>query len=109
MVILRCTPCVLLLCDFFANRIYLPLTVTFGYSFIAYGIWTLVFMIKDDVEFFVPLPELNYFILVEPMWLAFYLPLIIFAGTYAALRLKFLYMEEGDEVFNFSVWAKQAN
>lgn len=109
LVILRCMPLLLLLCDFFANRIYLPLTVVAGYSFFAYSIWSLSYLIRADVEEIFPMPELNYFFKVEPTWVAWNLPCAIMMTVYFSLRLKYWYIEEGDEVFNFSVWAKQAN
>ena len=31
------------------------------------------------------------------------------AGTYMVMRYKFWYIDEGDELFNFNAWAKQAN
>lgn len=61
LVILRTTPLVLLLCDFFANRIYLPLTAVGGYSFIVYSLASLLYLIKADLELFFPIPEYTYF------------------------------------------------
>ena len=108
LVALRYAPLVLLICDSFANRIYLPITVILNYSIVAYSLALLVFLIRTDVEEIYPMPELRYFS-IEPARLAWYMPVAIMLGVYCIMRYKFWYIDEGDEVFNFNAWAKQAN
>jgi len=94
----------LLLGDFFANRIYLPITLIANYSVMAYSFATLMYLIRSDVEEVYPMPELKYFS-IQPALLAWYLPLAVMFGVYFVMRYKFWYIDEGDELFNFNAWA----
>jgi len=108
LVILRYVPLSLLVGDFFANRIYLPLTIIANYSYMSYSLAALAYLVRSDIEQVFKMPELRYFS-VQPECLAWSLPAIVMMGCYFVTRIKFWYIDEGDEVFNFSAWAKQAN
>ena len=110
LVVLRYIPLSLLVGDFFANRIYLPLTIVANYPWMAYSFAALNYLIRADVSLIVKLPELNYFnIETYCSCVAWGLPGAISLAVYFAIRIKFWYIDEGDIVFNFSAWAKQAN
>ena len=98
----------LLVCDIFANRIYLPSSIVLVYPVFAYSIALLMQLIRKDIEKLAGLPELKYFD-VERNDLAWGLPLAIAVAVYLAQRVKFWWLDEGDQVFNFHLWAKQAN
>ena len=94
--------------DFFANRLYVPLTVNAIYALTCYSLAVLAMFLLVEIERMVRLPELHYF-KVPQNELAWWLPAIIMLGFYFAMRLKFWYLGDGDLVFNFDEWALQAN
>ena len=61
LVVLRHAPLVLLVCDFFANRIYLPVTMITNYCIMVYSFAALMLLIRADIEDVYPMPELQYF------------------------------------------------
>ena len=90
-------PLTILVCDWFANRIYFPVTLVAQYSILCYSIGLLSLMIKNDVTQMLVLPELGYFEVQAP-WL---LPILVTSVCYALTRFKMWYLDEGDLVFNF--------
>ena len=101
-------PVSILACDFFANRIYLPLTVNFNYAYACYALAGLAHFLVPELEKMVKLTELRYFEVYPSSW-AWALPAVIMVGNYVLMRIKFWYVDEGDIVFNFNLWAKEAN
>lgn len=101
-------PLTLLACDFFANRIYLPITIVVNYSIFAYTLAIGYSLIRAEMEEMYRLPELRYFEL-QRHGLAWALPIMITAGVYLVTRFKFWYLGEGDLVFDFDKWAKEAS
>lgn len=100
-------PLALLLCDFFANRIYLPVPIVAFYAYFCYAIALLAILVVGELEETFKLPELQYFY-VDNVVLAWWLPAAISFGTYLAMRIKFWYFEEGDLTFDLRQWAKNA-
>ena len=74
----------------------------------AYSLAALNYLIRSEVNLVVKTPELDYFN-VSPAEVAWGLPGAIALACYIVQRVKFWYIDEGDLVFNFSAWAKQAN
>lgn len=54
------------------------------------------------------MPELNIFENVSDRNIAWFLPLWIMVNVYLAQRFKYWYLAEGDIVFDFSEWARNA-
>ena len=105
-------PLLLLICDWLVNRIYFPITVNFGYCIYAYSFTLLFLILKEDIENIYPLPELVYFTKEKTPDLShttkWFLPLYIMISVYVANRIKFWYLSEGDMMFDFDEWARQA-
>lgn len=64
-------------------------------------------MIVHDIEEIYGIPELKYFELFDNR-IAWFLPLFIMISVYLVTRFKHFYIGEGDLVFDFDAWAKQA-
>ncbi len=81
--ILTYAPLALLTIDWAFNRIYLPLTIVVNYSYWAYALALLNYLVRADVADLFPVPELKYFE-VQPNRLAWALPIAISISVYAA-------------------------
>ena len=101
------TPLTLLLCDWFANRIYFPLTIVGAYSIVCYSLGVLVTMLQSDLIDVNRVPEMSFFA-IKNTTLAWSLPIFVTVGVYLVTRFKFWYLGEGDIVFDFNKWAKSA-
>ena len=101
-------PVTLLIGDFFANRVYFPLIISFNYSIFAYSMGFLSLMILKEIEETFSMPEFKYFNAPADRTLAWWLPAIISISTYLAMRLKFWYLTEGDLVFDLDSFALRA-
>lgn len=97
----------MLVCDWFANRLYFPLTINLTYCLVIYSLAMLSLMIRHDVEEIYRLPELKYFELFDDR-IAWLLPLFVMISVYIMTRFKHFYIGEGDLVFDFDAWAKSA-
>lgn len=107
-------PLILLILDWCANRTYLPLQVSLLFAATCYTLAIPVRFLRADIQLFFaqPLPELEFFtrermpeLSPTVIWL---LPVMVTLGFYAANRLKFWYLGEGDLVFDFDEWARYA-
>ena len=94
-------PLTLLVIDWFANRFYFPLTVNAQYAYFCYAMAVLAFLILDEIQEMMYIPELNYY-MVKQETLSWWLPIIIMLGVYLVTRFKFWYLDEGDLTFNFN-------
>ena len=54
-------PLTLLVIDWFANRFYFPLTVNAQYAYFCYAMAVLAFLILDEIQEMMYIPELNYY------------------------------------------------
>ena len=101
-------PVTFLMGDFFANRMYFPLTVSFNYSVFAYAMAFLSVLILKEIEETFTMPEFRYFNAPADRTLAWTLPAIISIMTYLIMRLKYWYLVEGDLVFDLDAFALRA-
>lgn len=106
--IIAFAPLTLLLADFAANRFYIPLTINTAYCTVFYALAALAYLLLEEVEKLVRLPELRFLELQSNKELGLLIPLFVMAGAYALQRIKFWYLSDGDLQFDFHAWAKEA-